>query len=145
MRDTTGTVWGDGSGNTAFDAWDAKGVNLLCSTGQWTEVAHISAKSTAVGARPVVSVILNEIEALPAQGRPWNVLEITGQDPARGQRSKSVFSDRYALAQNGVDDLGDCILTKFDYGSQTVGDELLDWGIFASTDEERKEEAAQAR
>lgn len=137
MRDTTGTVWTD-NGN-AYPSWDAKGVNLLCATGQWTEVAHISAKSTAVGARPVVSVLLGEIA--PSTERPWNVLEVTSPDPPQTPRSKSVYSDRYALAQNGVADTGDCILTKFDYGTQAVGDELLDWGIFATTEDERKEEA----
>lgn len=139
QRDTMGAAWTDNG--TAYPSWDVKGVNLLCSTGQWTEVAHISAKSKAVGARPVVSVLLNEIQPVPTQGRSWDMLQVTGPDPARGRRSKSVFSDRYSLAQNGVEDLGDCISTQFDYGSQDAGDELLDWGIFASTEEERKEEA----
>jgi hypothetical protein len=137
MRDTTGTVWTDLG--TAYPSWDAKGVNLLCATGQWTEVAHISAKSMAVGARPAVSVLLGEIN--PSTERPWNLLEVTSSDPPSTPRSKSVFSDRYALAQNGVADEGDCILTKFDYGLQAYGDELLDWGIFATTEDERKEEA----
>jgi hypothetical protein len=135
-RDTTGTVWADNG--TAYPSWDAKGVNLLCSTGQWTEVAHISAKSMPVGARPAVSVLLGEIN--PSTERPWNLLEVTSPDPPSTPRSKSVFSDRYALAQNGVPDEGDCILTKFDYGAQAYGDELLDWGIFATTEDERKEE-----
>jgi hypothetical protein len=139
-RDTSGTVFTDWSSPTPFTypAWDAKGVNILCPTGQWAEVAHISAKSSAVGARPVVSVLMGEIA--PSTERPWNVLEITSTDPPHTPPSKSVFSDRYALAQNGVADTGDCILTKFDYGSQAYGDQLLDWGIYASTDDERKEE-----
>jgi hypothetical protein len=137
MRDTTGTVYSDNG--TLYPSWDAKGVNLLCSTGQWTEVAHISAKSAAVGARPVVSVLLGEIA--PTLERPWIVLDVTSPDPASTPRSKSVYSDRYALAQNGEAAESDCILTKFDYGLQTVADELLDWGIFATTDDERKEEA----
>jgi hypothetical protein len=137
MRDSTGTVWTDVG--TPYPSWDAKGVNLLCATGQWSEVAHISAKSMAVGARPAVSVLLGEIN--PSTERPWNVLEVTSPDPPSTPRSKSVFSDRYALAQNGVADEGDCILTKFDYGMQAFGDELLDWGIFATTEDERKEEA----
>ncbi|MGA9668405.1 MAG: hypothetical protein WBQ94_04310 [Terracidiphilus sp.] len=147
-RDTTGTVWTDptsaGHGtfvSVPYPSWDAKGVNLLCSTGQWTEVAHISAKSKAVGARPVVSVLMGEIA--PTVERPWNVLEVTSPDPASTPRSKSVYSDRYDLAQNGIADAGDCILTKFDYGLQAVGDELLDWGIYATTEDERKEEAAK--
>jgi hypothetical protein len=140
QRDQTGTVWADNG--TAYDAYDTKGVNLLCATGQVTEVAHISAKSAAVGARPTVSVLLGEIAA--SQSRPFTPLDVTGPDPATTPRSESVFSDRYDLAQNGVNCLSDCILAKFDYGSQAVADELYDWGIFASTEEERKEEAAKS-
>jgi hypothetical protein len=137
MRDVTGAVWGDNG--TSYPSWDAKGVNLLCSTGQTAEVAHISAKSAAVGARPIVSVLMGEIA--PSLKRPWNLLAVTSTDPPDTRPSVSIYSDRYALAQNGVPDTGDCLLTKFDYGTQAVGDELLDWGIFASTDDERKEEA----
>jgi hypothetical protein len=140
MRDQTGTVFTDNG--TAYDAYDTKGVNLLCSTGQVTEVAHISAKSAAVGSRPVMSVLLGEIAASTA--RPFAQLAVTGPDPATTPRSKSVFSDRYDLAQNGVNSLSDCILVKFDYGTQAAADELYDWGIFASTEEERKEEAAKS-
>lgn len=138
QRDTTGAVWNDNG--TPYDAWDAKGVTLLCQTGQWADVAHISAKSRLLGARPTVSVLLNEIAALPAaNGAPYSVLTDYTQDPARGKKSRSVFSDRYELLQNGVETEGDCILVKFDYGDQEQGDELLDWQIYASVHDEREE------
>jgi hypothetical protein len=138
-RDNTGTVYSDPVAGTptGYPSWDAKGVNLLCSTGQWAEVAHISAKSAAVGARPVVSVLLNEIQ--PSTARPYNRLEVTGNDPADTPKSVSVFSDRYDLAQNGVATTGDSLLTKFDYGTQMVADELLDWGIYGGTQDEQQE------
>jgi hypothetical protein len=139
-RDDSGTVFDDdGSG---YPSWDAKGVNILCSTGQWAEVVHISAKSAPVGARPIVSVLMNEVA--PSEERPYRPLRLDDKsnDPARTPRSRSVFSDRYVLKQSGVNTLGDCLLTKFDYGSQTVGDELLDWGIYARVHEERDEEVA---
>jgi hypothetical protein len=141
MRDTTGTVWSDNG--SAYPAWDAKGVNLLCSTGEIAEVAHISAKSAAVGKRPVVSVLMGEIA--PSSERPYNVLHLKDKsnDPPLQQRSLSYYSDRYVLAQNGVDDSGDCLLTKFDYGTQAEPDELLDWGIFATVKNEREEQAAK--
>lgn len=139
MRDDTGTVYDDNG--TPYPAWDAKGVNILCSTGQWAEVSHISSKSTAAGIRPIVSVLLNEIQ--PSPERPYNVLQLKekSNDPPLNRRSRSVYSDRYVLAQNGVEDTGDCILTRFDYGSQAVGDELLDWAIYASVHDERQAEA----
>ena len=50
-RDNTGTVWQDRPAGvaTGYPSWDAKGVNLLCSTGQWAETAHVSTKSEGRG------------------------------------------------------------------------------------------------
>jgi hypothetical protein len=139
-RDATGTVWTDNG--APYPSYDTKGVMLLCATGSWAEVAHISTKSKAVGARPTISVLLNEIEALPAQGVAYSVLEVTSNDPPNSKPSKSVYSDRYDLEQNGVDTNGDALLVRFDYGTQAVGDCLLDFGIYATVHDER-EEAAQ--
>lgn len=143
QRETTSTGFTYKDNGSTYPSYDVKGVNLLCTTGQITEVAHISAKSAAVGARPVVSVLLGEIAATTQ--RPWNVLEVTGNDPWRTPQSKSAYSDRYALAQNGVADQSDCIMTRFDYGAQAFGDELYDWGIYGSTEDERKEEAQRTQ
>lgn len=147
MRDTTSAVWTDDPAGTptSYPSWDAKGVNLLCSTGQWAEVVHISTKSKAVGKRPIISVLLNEIA--PSAERPYQNLNLDDKsnDPSKTPRSISVFSDRYVLKQSGANTLGDCLLTKFDYGEQAEGDELLDWGILARVHEEREEEAATVR
>jgi len=136
-RDDTGAVWTDNG--TSYPSWDAKGVNILCSTGQFVETVHISAKSMALGKRPIVSVLLGEIS--PSSKRPYRALKLDDKsnDPARTPKSESVFSDRYVLKQSGINTLSDSLLTKFDYGSQSVGDELLDWGIYASEHDEREE------
>ena len=141
MRDTTGTIFTDGG--TPYPGWDVKGVILLCTTGQWTEVAWISTKSAAVGARPTISTLLGEIA--PTATKFWNQLGPPKKDPANTPASKSVYSDRYETAINGANETSDSIMVKFDYGTQAYGDELMDWGIFASTEEERKEQAATAR
>lgn len=142
-RDDSGTVWTDNS--SLYPSWDSKGVNLLCSTGQWAETAHISHKSRAVGKRPSISVLIGEI--VPTASRPWNRLNLAAksEDPPLTRKSETYYSDRFVLAQNGVEDTGDCLLTLFDYGAQAFGDELFDWGIFASVHDERSEEAAAAK
>lgn len=149
MRDTSGTIWTDNG--TPYPSWDAKGVTLLCGTGEWADVAHISTKSRAVGARPTVSVLFNEIgpvQPTSASGPNASYTALTldekSQNPTRGRRSVSVYSDRYDLAQNGVETEGDCLLTKFDYGTQAVGDELYDFGIYASVHDEREEQEAKS-
>jgi hypothetical protein len=130
---------------TPYPAWDSKGVNLLCTSGQWAEVVHINTKSMAVGARPTVSVLLGEIQ--PSTQRPYRALKLDDKsnDPSRTPRSVSVYSDRYVLKQSGINTLGDSLLTKFDYGTQAVADELLDWGIYARVHDEREEQVANAK
>lgn len=142
-RDDSGEIYSDNG--TGYPSWDAKGVNQLCPTGKWVETVHISAKSMAVGARPVVSVLLGEIR--PSWKRPYRALKLDDKsnDPARTPKSQSVYSDRYVLKQSGANTLSDSLLTKFDYGTQTVADELLDWGIYAREHEDREEQVANAK
>lgn len=141
MRDTTGAVWGDveataGSSTVAsFPAWDVKGVTLLCSTGEVSDLAWIATKSTATGARPTVAYLMNEIA--PTAGRPFQILQPTNQDPANLQPSITAFSDVYNCLQGGTVPKGDCVSLKFDYGSQQFGDELLDFQIYGKKDEFR--------
>lgn len=135
MRDTTGTVWADNG--APYASWDAKGVILLCSTGQEADITWLSTKSLAVGSRPVLGLLMGEI-ANTAQ-TPWDVLQPTGPDPANLKASLTAFCDRYNALQNGNTPRGDCALIKFDYGTQAVGDKLLEFGIFGSTTEERKQ------
>jgi hypothetical protein len=147
QRDTTGTVWTDWTGGAAtpYPSWDAKGVTLLASTGQWASIRHISAKSVNTGGpRPTISVLFNEI--YPSAERPYIALPPEGisNDPPRNPPSVSVYSDRYRVAQQGMEMTGDCILVKFDYGTLAYGDELLDWGIYGKVNEEAEEQAAKA-
>jgi hypothetical protein len=138
MRDTTGTVWTDyNSGTaTAYPFWDAKGVIRLCESGQIAEVAHVGLKSTnSGGARPVVSLLMDEIA--PSTAVPWDVLQITGNDPPDVPPSYSMYSDRYVALQNNVTPKGDCVLLKVDYGSQAYADELLMYSIYGAKKEER--------
>ena len=140
-RDDSGEVYADNG--TAYPSWDDKGVNQLCSTGQFAETVHISTKSAAVGARPVISILIGEIK--PSMKRPFLPLNLDDKsnDPSRTPPSVSVYSDRYVLKQGGSNTLGDCLLTRFDYGTQAEPDELLDWGIYARVHEEREEQVSK--
>lgn len=135
QRDQTGTVFSDNG--TPYPAWDAKGATLLCSTGEEAELAWIATKSLAVGARPVLGLLMNEIKAVPAT-LPWNLLQPIISDPANLPPSKTAYSDRYGCDQNGFTPRGDCCLIKFDYGSQAFGDKLFDFQIYGAKEDERK-------
>jgi len=136
MRDVAQTAWTDNG--TAYPAWDAKGVIPLCSTGSVSEVAWIASKSMALGSRPVVSVLMGEIAV--TANTPWTVLQPTAPDPADQPASKTVFSDRYSGQQGAAVMKSDSILLKFDYGSQAVADELLEFAIYGAKEEERKQQ-----
>lgn len=141
-RDQSGTVFAD-NGTPYAASWNAKGVNLLCGTGETVEVAHVSTKCVAVGARPTISVLFGEIQ--PSSQRPYTVLTKPQNDPPDTPKSVSYFSDRYVVLDgNGRNSTGDCVLVKFDFGTQVVGDGLLDWGIFARSIPERQEQADKA-
>jgi hypothetical protein len=132
-RDDTRTLWTDNG--TPYPSWNVRGVALTATTGSLTEIVQIAAKSIAVGQRPTISVLLGEVEASPE--RPWQPLEITTTDPPTVRESKSTYSDRYSVQQNGTPVLTDTLAVKFDYGTQAVGDELLNWDILQDTQNER--------
>jgi hypothetical protein len=103
-----------------------------------SEVAWIASKSMALGSRPVVSVLMGEIAV--TANTPWTVLQPTAPDPADQPASKTVFSDRYSGQQGAAVMKSDSILLKFDYGSQAVADELLEFAIYGAKEEERKQQ-----
>jgi hypothetical protein len=96
----------------------------------------VAAKSAATGARPVISLLMGEIAA--TANTPWAVLQPTTQDPADQPPSQTVYSDRYSGQQGAGVLKSDCVLTKFDYGTQAFGDELLEFSIYGAKEEERK-------
>ena len=144
MRDPGGTVFGDVPAVTppplsplifSYPSYDVKGVTLLCSTGEVSDLAWIATKSSAVGSRPTVGYLMNEIA--PTNSRPFEILQPTSQDPADLQPSITAYSDVYSCLQSGTAPKGDCVSLKFDYGSQQYGDELLDFQIYGKKDEFR--------
>jgi hypothetical protein len=134
-RDTTGTVFTDGG--TSYPSWDAKGVILLCTTGQVTDISWFATKSLKVGSVPIVSYLMGEIAA--GTKSPWITLQPNLSDPTNLQPSETAWSARYSTQQNGNVPRGDCVLIKFDYGSQAFGDRLLEFAIYGSTEDERKQ------
>lgn len=136
---------------TAYPAYDVKGSIGLCETGEIAEIAHIALKSTAVGARPTVSILLDEIQAgVTVEGRTstWDVLELDPnrhEDPPDLASSITVYSDRYQALANGGGSSGDSpqgpkcenFQLKVDYGTQNVADELLKFAVFGAVFKER--------
>jgi len=147
MRDTTQTVWTDLPGGlaTGYPSWVVKGSVTLCESGEVAEIEHVACKSLAVGSRPAVSLLLDEIWAGVTVGRRttgWKTMTLFDkhQDPPNLEESLTVFSDRYQALQSGEGVLCENFQIKFDYGTQAVGDKLLKFSIYGAKRGERKQQ-----
>lgn len=140
FRDTTVNAdWKAASSSyQSFPSWDVKGNIVLCQSGEVAEIAHIALKSAAVGARPLVSLLLGEIAA--STTTPFDPLQITSTDPPNLPPSQTVYSDRYSALQNGVAPVCDNFQLKVDYGTQNFPDELLSFSIYGAKHAERKQQ-----
>jgi hypothetical protein len=142
MRDTT--VFADNG--APYPSWDVKGSIGLCETGEVAEIAHIALKSRAVGARPIVSLLLDEIQAgFTANGHTtaWDQLTLDkgrSEDPPNLEPSITMYSDRYPASSTAICPKCDNFQLKIDYGTQAVGDELLKFAVFGAVFKERKQQ-----
>jgi hypothetical protein len=129
-----------------FESYDVKGSIGLCESGEVAEIAHIGLKSVAVGARPTVSLLFDEIAAgVTVNGltSAWDVLPLGSgrhEDPPNLEPSISMYSDRYLANQSGECPKCENLQLKVDYGSQNYPDELLKFAIYGATFKERKQQ-----
>jgi hypothetical protein len=138
MRDMTVNADWNAGAYVNFSSWDVKGNIVLCQSGQVAEIAHIGLKSAAVGARPLVALLLGEV--MPTQHTPFDQLSITSSDPPDLPPSETMYSDRYTALQNGVCPKCDNFQMKVDYGSQNVPDELYMFSVYGSKHAERRQQ-----
>jgi hypothetical protein len=146
------SVFGDwGWNGTAYDyvpfpSWDVKGSISLCDTGEIAEIAHIALKSAAMGARPIVSLLLDELQpGVTVEGRTsaWDVLSLDEgrhEDPPNFEPSITMFSDRYKASTTAITPKCENFQLKVDYGSQLVADELLKFAVYGATFKERRQQ-----
>jgi len=129
-----------------YPSWDVKGSIGLCETGEVAEIVHVAIKSMAVGARPIVSLLLDEIAAgVTVEGRTtaWDTLSLDDghhEDPPNLEPSITTYSDRYRASSTAETPKCEHFQLKIDYGSQLVADELLKFGIFGAHFKERRQQ-----
>lgn len=146
MRDPAQTGDWNGAAFIAFPSWDVKGSIGLCETGEVAEIAHIALKSIAVGARPTVSILLDELAAgvtVEGETTAWDVLDLDAgrhEDPPNLAPSITMYSDRYKALANGTTPKCQNFQLKVDYGSQLAADELLAFAVYGATSKERKQQ-----
>jgi len=145
-RDSAQTGDWTGAAYTAFPSYDVKGSIALCDTGEVAEITHIALKSMAVGARPTVSLLLDEIAAgVTVEGRSsdWDTLSLDEdrhEDPPNLDPSITIFSDRYKTSSTAICPKCENFQLKIDYGAQLFADELLKFAIYGATFKERRQQ-----
>lgn len=129
-----------------YPAWDVKGCISLCETGEVGEVVHIAIKSVAVGSRPIVSLLFDELQpGITVEGRTtaWDVLSLDDghhEDPPNIEPSITMFSDRYRTSSTAEMPKCENFQLKVDYGTQLAADELLKFAIYGGTFKERRQQ-----
>jgi hypothetical protein len=142
------TVFGDWDTSSlsylSYPSWDVKGCIGLCDTGEVAEIVHIALKSVAVGARPTVSLLLDELQpGVTVDGRTsaWDVLMLDeghSEDPPNLEPSITMYSDRYRASSTAETPKCEAFQLKIDYGTQQVPDELLKFAVFGAVLKERR-------
>lgn len=138
FRDSSVNADWSGGAYVAYPSYDVKGNIVLCQSGEVAEIAHIGLKSTAVGARPAVGLLLGEIAA--TETVPFDWLSVTSNDPPDLEPSQTLYSDRYTALQNGECPKCDNFQLAVDYGTQNEPDELLMFSVYGAKHAERKQQ-----
>lgn len=107
----------------------------LVPAGMIAEIAAIMLDSKRVGQRPIVSVLIDEIEI--SDEAPLDQLERTSADPPLLPESESLYNDRFVLMQNGICPLGRIMMMQVDWESENAPSELLQHTIFGAKHAER--------
>lgn len=141
------TVKGDWNAGDyqGYPSWWVLGSIAMAETGEVAELAHISLQSLALGARPTVSLLLDEIQAgvtVDGQTTAWDqlALEDRHEDPPNLEPSITLYSDRYKTSSTAECPKCMHFQMKIDYGTQQVADELLKFAIYGAVFKERKQQ-----
>lgn len=113
-----------------YDAFFLIGSLVLAQPGQLAEIVFLTTDSIAIGTRPSISVQLDEIA--PFSAGMFENLPLFVPDPPQLTPSVSLYSNRYYLSQSQQPALGRSLQMRFDWGLDTVQNELLSLTVFGS-------------
>lgn len=115
------------NGNS-YDAFFLFGSIVLAQPGQIAELVFLTTDSMPVGNRPSISIQLDEIS--PFSAGMFESLPNYVQDPTELVPSTSLFSDRYYISQTQQPALCRSVQIRFDWGNDSVQNELLTLTLF---------------
>lgn len=112
----------------AYDANFLIGSIVVAQPGQLAEMLFLTTDSIATGTRPTISIQLDEIA--PFSAGMFEALSTYVPDPPQLTPSVSMYSDRHYLSVTQQPALGRNLQINFDWGTDTVQNELLSLTLF---------------
>jgi hypothetical protein len=127
QRDSNGTTFSDGG--TAYESFAVFGNLVLAHPGQMALVAFMTIKAVKVGSEPKISVLLDELYG-QANTPVFAVLQNPVLEPPRLAESTTLYSLRYWFISTQEPCWCQHMVWKIDFGTDTVANELLEFGVF---------------
>jgi hypothetical protein len=128
-RDTTGTIFTDNG--LAYDAYAVVGSILLAKPGTLVGIQFVYADCIKVGNKPTVGILLDEFSRLPTTPQFSN-MQNSVTDPKIPQ-SDTRYLLRYYCLQTGESVWCMDASFKFEFGTDTVRNELNAYAIYGQT------------
>jgi hypothetical protein len=138
QRDLTKTtdIGLDGSA-TSFTAYATIGNIVLAQPSELALLLHITTDSLAIGTKPGVSVLLDEIA--PTIAVPFTALAVDCHDPAVlvQATNPTLFADRYYISESRKPAACRHLQVKISWPAEAAANELLTWSIIGASVEDR--------
>lgn len=116
------TVWSDNS--APYEAFFVIGSIVLAQPGQVAELGFLTTDSVAIGTRPSISVLLDEISG------PFEELARWKDDPPQLAPSQSIYAQRFYFAENESPNVCRHLQYRVGWVAEAVPSELLAATIF---------------
>jgi hypothetical protein len=109
---------------TSYDAFATIGSLVLVQPGQLAQLEFITTDSKALGKRPNISVLLDEISG------PFELLGYSTPDPTQLPESLSLYNQRFYFSQTQQPAICRNMQIKVDWGADTFRNEMLSLTLF---------------
>jgi hypothetical protein len=124
---------------SAYNSFAVLGSMVLAQPGQLAEVESFTTDSVAIGTPISLAVQLDEIQRIPygQTGTYFEPLTLYTPDPTQLSPSLSVYAQRFYLSQTQQPAVCRHLQIQFDWGTDTVRNELLSTTLFGSFSQEK--------
>ena len=110
---------------------------LLCQPGTEAEVEWVTLDSLLIGTRPTVGILLGELSG-QSTSPPWTTLVSTARDLPLLPAPKTLYSDRYHMAQNQNQQSCRHMQLRIQWAAEAIANELLTHTVYGTLRPEAK-------